>query len=82
MSFWACIQSGLYYINRMTGEALTIRPRHSKHKLRLAMGENLSSRINDLIDYDLAQSGDWRDILKGPRPAITEEQFEACMTLE
>lgn len=66
----------------MTSEALTIRPRHSKHKLRLAMGENLSTRINDLIDYDLAQGGDWRDILKQPRPAITEQQFESCLTVE
>ncbi len=46
------------------------------------MGENLSTRINDLIDYDLAQGGDWRDILKGPRPAITDEQFESCLTAE
>ena len=72
----------LHYSIRMTNEALTIRPRHSKAKLRLALGKNLSSRINDLIDYELAQGGDWRDILKGPRPAITDEQFESCLRAE
>ena len=44
---------------------------------------NVNAWLNNLIERELAaEPNDWREILKGERPAATEEAFQRCLKPE
>jgi hypothetical protein len=44
---------------------------------------NINAWLNDLIERELAaQPNDWREILKGERPVVSDEAFEQCLKPE
>jgi hypothetical protein len=64
-------------------DVITFRPKRSKRELQHAFG-NLSKKLNELIDRELADSGarDWRQVLQGLRPAVPDHAYEQCLTPE
>jgi len=66
-------------------EHISIRPRRPGLKAELARKAkpNINAWLNDLIERELAaQPNDWREILKGERPVVSEELFQRCLKPE
>jgi hypothetical protein len=64
-------------------ELVSFRPSRPKRELRQAFG-NVSRKINELIERELAQPGpaDWRDVLERHRPIVSDEDYAKCLRPE
>ena len=62
-------------------ETVSFRPKRSKQDLQRAFG-NVSRKLNELIERDFQPVTDWRDILRQPRPELTDEEFDQWMRPE
>jgi hypothetical protein len=66
-------------------EHISIRLRRSDLKAELACRAkpNVKAWLNNLIERELsAPANDWREILKGQRPVVSNEIFDQCLKPE
>jgi hypothetical protein len=65
-------------------ETVSFRSRIPKRELQQRFG-NVSETLNKLIERELSgerPARDWREVLKTPGPAISDEQWEQCLQPE
>ena len=64
-------------------DVISFRPKRAKRDLQRALG-NLSEKINDLIERELARqdAADWRVVLQRTRPAVNDDNYAQCLRPE
>ena len=68
----------------MTKTVITFRCARSKRELREKFGDNLSRRLNELVEREFAAAParDWGQILDRPAERISRKAFQRCLIPE